>query len=667
MYSEAFLEDLKSRVAVSDVIGRSTKLRRDGKEFRAVDNASLTINDAKGIWFDHATNEGGDALAWLQKSQGLSFTDAVAEIASMAGVPLPNGNGEARPQQGTATKRKPVASYNYCDSQGELIYEVVRLEWIEDGKLRKTFRQRRPDPGRPNAWIWNLEGIKHGLYRLPELREAGAEDVVFLPEGEKDVETLIGFGLCATTNSGGAKNWRQDHAELLRGRDVVVLVDNDEPGRERGKAIVASLHGVAKRVRILDFAHPDIWPGAPKHADVTDWASWGREGNAEDLAAIIETLPDAKPAAAVTAEDPPPPTEIPESADADPDHAPPLQVEITSLPPLTVDDWIARDLPQPDFLSGHWLTTTSRVLLSATTGLGKSNLGIALGMRIAAGVNFLHWDNERAARVLYIDGEMSRRLLRQRIIDEAGRVGQRPRNFHALSSEDIPDFKALNTAEGQLWISALIKKLGGIDLIIFDNIMSLIAGDMKDEEPWQQTLPWVRWLTRQAVGQIWIHHTGHDETRSYGTKTREWQMDTVIHLDAVKRDETDISFCLQFKKARERTPATRLDFQDVKIALVNDRWEHELTDARPPAKVSPQTEKALDALMNVLAGDQVVMLPGSRRAAHRDHWAAECNARGLIDINRKEKSATTIFNRFRRELVAANRIACEGDLQWLLR
>ena len=76
--------------------------------------------------------------------------------------------------------------------------------------------------------------------------------------------------------------------------------------------------------------------------------------------------------------------------------------------------------------------------------------------------------------------------------------------------------------------------------------MSLIAGDMKDEEPWQQTLPWVRWLTRQAVGQIWVHHTGHDETRSYGTKTREWQMDTVIHLDAVKRDETDISFCLQF-------------------------------------------------------------------------------------------------------------------------
>ena len=100
MYFEAFLTDLKSRVTISEVVGRSTKLRRDGKEFRAVDNASLTINDQKGLWWDQSTNEGGDALAWLQKMQGLSFTDAVAEIASMAGVPLPNGDGRERPRGG---------------------------------------------------------------------------------------------------------------------------------------------------------------------------------------------------------------------------------------------------------------------------------------------------------------------------------------------------------------------------------------------------------------------------------------------------------------------------------------------------------------------------------------------------------------------------------------
>jgi AAA domain len=345
----------------------------------------------------------------------------------------------------------------------------------------------------------------------------------------------------------------------------------------------------------------------------------------------------------------------------------PQKVEIAELPPLTLTDWRDRDLPEPDFLMGHWVSTTSRALVTAATGLGKTNFGLALGIRGAAGQDFLHWRAHRPARVLYIDGEMSRRLLKQRVLDEAQRLGASPETFFALSHEDIPSFKPLNTIEGQAWMNALIDKIGGVDLVIADNIMSLTVGDMKDGEPWQQTLPWVLSLTKAAIGQIWIHHTGHDETRSYGDKTREWQMDTVAHLDAVKRDETDLSFSMSFKKARERTPTTRFDFQDVKIALVNDRWEYELTDTRRPGKVSPQTQKALDALINVLAGDQVEMLSGGRRAAHRDQWISECNARGLIDAKRNEKSATTMFNRFRRELVAANLIACEGDLQWLLR
>jgi hypothetical protein len=340
-------------------------------------------------------------------------------------------------------------------------------------------------------------------------------------------------------------------------------------------------------------------------------------------------------------------------------------VEIATLPPLTLDEWRNRDLQPPDFIMGHWLTTTSRVLLTAATGLGKTNFGLALAMRIAAGMPFLHWLPRRAVRALYIDGEMSRRLLKQRQLDEEQRLGTSPPTFFALSHEDVPNFKPLNTPEGQAWINALIEKIGGVDLIIFDNIMSLTIGDMKDPEPWQQTLPWVLSLTKREIGQIWIHHTGHDESRSYGDKSREWQMDTVAHLDAVKRDDTDVSFSMAFKKARERTPATRFDFQDVKIALVNDQWEHELTQTQRPDKVPPQTGKALDALTNVLASDQAVTLPGNRRAATRDHWEAECAQRGLIDMG-KPHSARTLFNKFRRELVAANRIACEGDFSWLI-
>jgi hypothetical protein len=379
----------------------------------------------------------------------------------------------------------------------------------------------------------------------------------------------------------------------------------------------------------------------------------------------------------------PMPDAYPESADGEPIFEPlngagiagqkpankksedtPPKIEIATLPPLTLNDWRDRDLPPPDFLMGHWLTTTTRGLLTAKTGLGKTNYGLALGMRSAAGEDFLHWQAHRPARVLYIDGEMSRRLLRQRVLDEEKRVGITPEAFFALSHEDVAGFKPLNTVEGQAWMNALIEKIGGVDLVIVDNIMSLTVGDMKDPEPWQQTIPWALSLTKRAIGQVWIHHTGHDESRSYGDKTREWQMDTVAHLDEVKRDDTDVSFSMSFKKARERTPTTRFDFQDVKIALVNDIWEHELTQTQRPEKISPQAARALDALRNVIASGLITTLPGDRRAASREAWLDELALLGMVDLKEKAHSARTLFLRWRRELVAAFRIGCEGDWSW---
>jgi hypothetical protein len=259
---------------------------------------------------------------------------------------------------------------------------------------------------------------------------------------------------------------------------------------------------------------------------------------------------------------------------------------------------------------------------------------------------------------------MSRPLLKERVLDEERRLGVTPQTFFALSREDVEAMKPLNTIQGQSWMHAFIKKVGGLDLIIFDNIMSLLSGDPKNPEPWQQTLPWALSLTKRKIGQLWIHHTGHDETRSYGDKSREGQMDVVLHADAVKRDDTDVSFSLAFKKARSRTPVTRFDFQDVKIALVNDRWGHELTQTQRPDKISPQASRALDALRNVIVSEHATSLTGGRRAAGREVWMAELALLGMIDLEQKAHSARTLFLRWRREFVAAFRIGCEGVWSW---
>src|SRR4051794_35457030 len=84
----------------------------------------------------------------------------------------------------------------------------------------------------------------------------------------------------------------------------------------------------------------------------------------------------------------------------------------------------------------------------------------------------------------------------------------------------LPPFASLNTDEGRLFMLALLPAIGGVDLIIFDNVMSVIAGSMKDEEAWLATVPLVTMLSGKQIGQLWLDHTGHNTDRQYGTSTK---------------------------------------------------------------------------------------------------------------------------------------------------
>lgn len=242
---------------------------------------------------------------------------------------------------------------------------------------------------------------------------------------------------------------------------------------------------------------------------------------------------------------------------------------------LSLEDWLQRDIPPPDRLLGDLFTTTSRLIISAPTGLGKTNFTMAAGLAMAAGSGFLHWRGHRPARVLFIDGEMSNRLHKRRLQDAARRYGGVPAGFYSLCRDDVQDMSPLCTTRGQAYIDSVIERIGGVDFLIPDNVMSLIGGDMKDEESWSQTLPWIKRLTQRQIGQCWIHHTGGDKTKSYGTSTREWQMDTSALMEDIERPGSDVAFTLKFLKARERTPDNRGDFEPVVITLTKDEWSIE--------------------------------------------------------------------------------------------
>ena len=194
----------------------------------------------------------GEATAWLKSELGID--------------PYPQSDS-----------RTIVATYDYRDEAGKLLFQVVRF-------APKDFRQRRPDGC--GGWNWTVKGTRQVPYRLPELISAEAGATVYIVEGEKDADNLAALGLIATCNPGGAATARKDGAPgkpkwsaalnpFFCGLDVVVVPDNDDTGRAHAEATARYIVPVASRVRILKL--PDLKP----KGDISDWLAEG--GTREQL------------------------------------------------------------------------------------------------------------------------------------------------------------------------------------------------------------------------------------------------------------------------------------------------------------------------------------------------------------------------------------------------
>jgi len=107
-FDDAFLDELKSRLRLSDVIGKTVKLRRQGREYVGLSpftkerTPSFFVNDDKGHFFDFSSGKNGDLITFLQETERLSFVEAVERLASEAGIPLP----EPDPRAAEAEKKR---------------------------------------------------------------------------------------------------------------------------------------------------------------------------------------------------------------------------------------------------------------------------------------------------------------------------------------------------------------------------------------------------------------------------------------------------------------------------------------------------------------------------------------------------------------------------------
>lgn len=362
-------------------------------------NPSLSLNPGKNggtVWFCHAgcpQESVQDALyklgAWPYPAGG------TRPLASPANTPAPASSPAPRP-----IRREHVETYAYTDEAGVPISSVRRgLEHFEDGSTRKTFAQWRyakgvPDPSplptnyrRDGDWVTGqgvLNGMRRVLFNLPEI-VANPSRTVFVVEGEKDVRTLAGLGLLATTKAEGviksvagkdAERWLPVFADTLRGRQVVILPDNDEPGHRHAGIVASWLHGVCPKLRIV------VLPGLLPGGDVTDWVAAG--GTLEELERIVKATPVYAPPAD-------PETEVqgngsPISAVVR--AASPTrfrgQMEVTGY---RINDILASTVKaeQVRWWWPGWLPVGKVAVLDGDPGLGKSGITLDIASRITTG------------------------------------------------------------------------------------------------------------------------------------------------------------------------------------------------------------------------------------------------------------------------------------------
>ena len=249
------------------LLGEPNKARSNPTQMRFGSHGSLSIDLEKGVYHDHELGEGGGVLDLVIANLPSIKSSREARKwieREFDSAPPPVANDALNIRR--PSFRTEVGRYEYLNADKTPAYTIVKYE--QNGE--KTYR-----PFLPGAKNPGLGDVKKIPYRLPELLAADLEQPVYICEGEKDVDRVIAEGLLATCNSGGAGNWYPSMNEALTGRIVIILPDNDMPGRRHAAKVQAQIGG-----KVVEL------PGLAHKGDVSDYLD---ANTIDDLIAVCES------------------------------------------------------------------------------------------------------------------------------------------------------------------------------------------------------------------------------------------------------------------------------------------------------------------------------------------------------------------------------------------
>ena len=447
--------------------------------FHEDSNPSLTFNIRSGLHHCFGCGSAGDIFEFYGKQNGLDsgsdFPKILEGIASEFGI-SDNGNSKLK-----ATIEK---YYSYTDETGNLLFQAVRFN-------PKDFRQRHRNG---NGWGWNLEGVRRVIYNLPAVLKASE---VLVVEGEKDCDNLTALGLVATCNPMGAGKWRPEYSESLRGKDVVLVPDNDQPGREHMVKVAQNLQGISRSVKWLDL------PGLPEKGDVSDFISTFNDpvDCQEKLAVLIA------------------------GADV---YEPPKDVFLNGIELISLADVAKAEIEEKPLIEGLAGENES-VIFSGPSGVGKSLIANYIALVGGMPGEKKLWGLfpiSRPLRTLIVQSEncFSAQNKRLKLLFNAEpELEAGSQNVITTKvNNDLRMTGVFTDAKFQDLLMKLIEK-SKCDLLMLDPLISFHDGDENDNRGMRTSLDCLTMLCdKMGIAHMLFHHFNRlDETRG-ASAIRDW-------------------------------------------------------------------------------------------------------------------------------------------------
>ena len=312
--------------------------------------ASLTVSDGDNgiVLYCHS----GCITENILQAIGLSFSDIMPDREK----PVTKGRFDFQ---------NIVATYEYRNGCRKL----------RDGSKNFLWQHKESD----GSWNSGRGKAAHVLY------QAGTpQQKVYVVEGEKDCNNLASVGLycvSAEDGAGGKTKWHDSYTQELTGKDVVIIPDNDDVGRQFAEDIAARINPVTKSLKVVDIRK--IWTELPKKGDVSDLIQHYGNDRAADLLRDLEQAAEVWTPFIVTGED-----------------------AFSNFNFFTIPDLTEEERKPPDFVIDQMLPV-GMTFLSGAPKLRKSFMAIQLAIAVANGTEFFGHKTMKSD-VVYLDLEGSK-------------------------------------------------------------------------------------------------------------------------------------------------------------------------------------------------------------------------------------------------------------------